>query len=67
MLHAFQGWADKFLSTPSAGIEDLYVSISRKYRGTSYAIDLKYANYVARSFATDTQKLWIMMSASFGL
>jgi hypothetical protein len=24
-LHAFQGWADKFLATPAAGIEDRYV------------------------------------------
>jgi hypothetical protein len=24
-LHAFQGWADKFLATPTAGIEDAYV------------------------------------------
>ena len=24
-LHKFQGWADKFLTTPTAGIEDLYV------------------------------------------
>ncbi len=24
-LHAFQGWADKFLATPAAGIEDTYV------------------------------------------
>jgi len=24
-LHAFQGWADKFLDTPNAGIDDLYV------------------------------------------
>jgi len=24
-LHAFQGWADKFLATPAAGIEDAYV------------------------------------------
>lgn len=37
-LHAFQGWADKFLATPAGGIEDLYVSVARKYRGTSYAI-----------------------------
>lgn len=37
-LHAFQGWADKFLATPSRGIEDLYVSFARKYRGTSYSI-----------------------------
>lgn len=97
-LHAFQGWADKFLSTPTAGIEDLYVLVSRKYRGTTYSaiyhrfdpetggpaygsewglvikrpfatrysIDFKYANYNARSHATDTQKLWIMVSAKFG-
>ncbi len=25
-LHAYQGWADKFLGTPAAGIEDLYGS-----------------------------------------
>ena len=24
-LHAFQGWADKFLATPAAGVEDTYV------------------------------------------
>ena len=27
-LHAFQGWADKFLATPAAGIEDAYVRFS---------------------------------------
>jgi hypothetical protein len=27
-LHAFQGWADKFLATPAAGIEDSYVRFS---------------------------------------
>jgi hypothetical protein len=27
-LHAFQGWADKFLATPAAGIEDEYVRFS---------------------------------------
>ena len=29
-LHKFQGWADKFLATPSSGIEDLYVGASTK-------------------------------------
>jgi hypothetical protein len=28
--HKFQGWADKFLSTPGDGIEDLYAGISGK-------------------------------------
>jgi hypothetical protein len=27
-LHAFQGWADKFLATPAAGIDDKYVKFS---------------------------------------
>ncbi|MDO9126695.1 MAG: hypothetical protein Q7U42_07480, partial [Parvibaculum sp.] len=31
-LHAFNGWADVFLTTPAAGLEDLYV-------GASYVID----------------------------
>ena len=97
-LHAFQGWADKFLATPSDGIEDLYLSIATKIRGANisliyhrfnpeaggpdygsewdlmikkpfaerYSIVLKYADYDARSFATDTEKLWIMVIANFG-
>lgn len=96
-LHAFQGWADKFLATPSAGIKDLYFSIATKNRGAiisliyhrfnpeaggpgygsewdlmikkpfakRYSIVFKYADYDARSFATDTEKLWIMFTAKF--
>ena len=29
-LHKFQGWADKFLVTPGAGIEDAYISVGGK-------------------------------------
>tara|TARA_R110001606_G_scaffold20146_3_gene72781 strand:+ start:484 stop:1716 length:1233 start_codon:yes stop_codon:yes gene_type:complete len=29
-LHKFNGWADIFLSTPPAGLEDKYVSLSKK-------------------------------------
>jgi len=32
-LHKWQGWADKFLTTPPAGIEDLYVGIQTKLAG----------------------------------
>lgn len=32
-LHKWQGWADKFLTTPSAGIEDLYLGANVKFRG----------------------------------
>jgi hypothetical protein len=30
-LHKFNGWADVFLTTPSAGLRDTYVSIQRKF------------------------------------
>lgn len=33
-LHKFQGWADKFLTTPQSGIEDLYVGLN--YRSFSF-------------------------------
>ncbi len=97
-LHAFQGWADKFLTTPADGIEDLYLSVATKIRGANisliyhhfsrevggpiygiewdlmikkpfserYSIVFKYADFDARSFATDTEKLWIMATAKFG-
>jgi len=32
-LHKFQGWADQFLTTPDAGIQDLYVSTTHKLQG----------------------------------
>jgi hypothetical protein len=32
-LHKWQGWADKFLTTPPAGIEDLYVGIQTRLAG----------------------------------
>ncbi|MBL8202025.1 MAG: alginate export family protein [Chromatiales bacterium] len=32
-LHAFQGWADKFLTTPDAGVQDLYLAVTGKALG----------------------------------
>lgn len=29
-LHAFQGWADRFLTTPATGLTDLYISAQHK-------------------------------------
>ena len=34
--HAFQGWADRFLSTPASGIEDAYVTLVAKPFGTKF-------------------------------
>ncbi len=33
-LHAFNGWADKFLSTPANGLRDIYADASYKVGGT---------------------------------
>jgi hypothetical protein len=32
-LHPFQGWADKFTTTPSAGVEDAYLGFGASYQG----------------------------------
>lgn len=34
-LHKWQGWADKFLTTPSAGIEDFYIGLNGSLAGFS--------------------------------
>ncbi|MFZ5530955.1 MAG: hypothetical protein ACOY4U_07895, partial [Pseudomonadota bacterium] len=55
-LHAMNGWADKFLSTPAAGLKDVYASL-----GTTLA-DIKlicaYHDYSAASGSTDYGKEW---------
>ena len=108
--HLFNGWADKFLSTPAKGLEDIYASLSYKmttkhrflnsiklsaiYHDFSsqvdnrrygdewngliawgflnhYSLVLKYASYNAAaqaplgSLSQDTQKIWVMLSATF--
>ena len=97
-LHRFQGWADKFLTTPVNGIDDRYVNVgySRKpagpvesvalsvayhrFEAERIALDygtetdillqaqwhrftgaLKYADYRAEGFATDTRKFWVQV------
>jgi hypothetical protein len=32
-LHAFNGWTDRFLATPVDGLEDLYLLVTRKWKG----------------------------------
>ena len=105
-LHAFQGFTDKFLSTPANGIEDKYlkaawkvpgegamkgIKIGAQYHdleaengGADYGSEwnasvskgfktdfgklglaLKYADYDADTFATDTQKLWLTLSYKY--
>jgi hypothetical protein len=98
-LHAFQGWADKYLTTPRGGVEDLYLGgsanvgpvvlqlIWHDYQAEAFSQDygsewnasatckfgakknyeamLKFADYQADEFATDTTKLWVQFAAAF--
>lgn len=97
-LHKFDGWADKFLTTPPNGLERRYVTagytkkglglldtvsatavyhdfssdrlsidygsevdlqLTAKYR--RFNLLLKYADYNADGFATDTDKYWLQV------
>ncbi len=97
-LHKFQGWADKFLTTPADGVDDRYVTLgyARKPLGhidsvsasavyhrfeaehvsadfgseidlvvqakwKEWSAALKYADYRADGFATDTHKFWVQL------
>lgn len=109
-LHAYNGWADKFLTTPANGLEDIYTRVSYKIadahetiNGTSLdaiyhdfnaeegasnygyewdfqvsktfktegfvtkdvTVTAKYADYNADTFATDTEKFWLMAGVKF--
>lgn len=98
-LHAFNGWADKFLTTPDAGLDDIYFTVkyqAGKWNLTGvyhdfgaetgsgdfgsefdisagrklterYGLLLKGAFFSADSASslTDTNKLWVMLTASY--
>ena len=50
-LHKFQGWADKFLTTPANGLEDLYANASVNLKGVgmldTLAFIVSYHDYDA--------------------
>lgn len=50
-LHAFQGWADKFLTTPAAGIEDAYLRftypLGKRGKFTTLAATAVFHDYKA--------------------
>jgi hypothetical protein len=61
-LHKFQGWADKFLTTPANGIEDLYATASVNLKGVG-ALDtlgfiVSYHDYDAEAIAADYGSEW---------
>ncbi|MCC6221175.1 MAG: alginate export family protein [Deltaproteobacteria bacterium] len=102
--HVWNGWADKFVSTPADGLQDAYGLLGYQVSGVHelvdglaltlvyhyfssdegstdygtewdfniqkalfehYMVGIKYANYNADEFATDTQKVILTLGASF--
>lgn len=54
-LHAFQGWADKFLTTPPQGLRDTYVAANARTQGVEAQLawhDFR-ADAVSRSYGTE--------------
>ncbi|MCB2075633.1 MAG: alginate export family protein [Novosphingobium sp.] len=51
-LHAFNGWADVFLNTPPAGIEDIYFGASYNFKGLDLLPGLN-AQVVYHEFDSD--------------
>jgi hypothetical protein len=50
-LHAFQGWADKFLTTPPAGIEDLYATV--KFKAGKWNLTGVYHDFTSETGSID--------------
>ena len=50
-LHAFQGWADQFLATPDAGVDDLNVTV--KYKWDKWSLLARYHDLTAESGSAD--------------
>lgn len=50
-LHAFNGWADQFLSTPSGGIDDLYATV--KYKAGLWSLTGVYHDFSSETGSSD--------------
>lgn len=50
-LHAFQGWADQFLSTPDSGVDDVYVTA--KYKVASWNLTAVFHDFSSEAGSGD--------------
>jgi hypothetical protein len=55
-LHVFQGWADKFLTTPREGVEDLYLAASANFG--ALALNLVWHDFSAEATNTNYGTEW---------
>lgn len=68
-LHAFDGWADKFLVTPAAGLEDRYLSVGGKFghvRGGRYAWGVAWHDFRPDTVAAGVDDYGREWDASLG-
>ncbi len=63
-LHAFNGWADRFLNTPSAGLDDFYLGVDGPLGPLKYAV--RWHQYDANRGSADFgQELNLQLSWAF--
>lgn len=55
-LHAFNGWADKFLGTPAAGLQDVYLRLDAPLG--EFKATVVYHDYSAEAGSSDYGKEW---------
>jgi hypothetical protein len=55
-LHVFQGWADKFLTTPREGVEDLYLGASANFG--ALALNLLWHDFSAEATSAGYGTEW---------
>jgi hypothetical protein len=55
-LHAFQGWADKFLTTPAGGVADLYIGANGNLGPV--ALQIVWHDFEAEAFSQDYGSEW---------
>jgi len=68
-LHAFNGWADKFLATPATGLIDTYLNVSGKVSGVKLMAvyhDFK-ADSGSASYGTETDLLAVKKFGKYTL
>lgn len=64
-LHAFNGWADKFTTTPAAGLEDGWLSASGKLRACTW--QLAWHDYRSDAGSTHYGSEWnLSLGRAFG-
>lgn len=64
--HAFNGWADRFLTTPATGLQDIYAFVGVKIPKAEMPLKVVYHKFDADSGGTDYgQEIDVVLSKKF--